>query len=193
MKLRDTGLSAGEIKAAAKKYMIETYERFDFIAETAYGMYIFDDKENAYLDFYSGIAVNSAGNCNEKVVAAIREQAGQLIHAFNYPYTIPQTLLAEKICRTIGMDRIFFQNSGTEANEAMIKMARKYGVDKYGPDRHRIVTAAKSFHGRTMGSLAATGQPDSACQRGFGEMTPDSSMPASMILNPSVRLWMKTP
>lgn len=175
MKLSDTGFTAEEIKEKAKKYMIETYERFDFVAETAKDMYMYDTDGNAYLDFYAGIAVNSAGNCNEKVVAAIKEQCGQLMQTFNYPYTIPQTLLAEKVCETIGMDKIFYQNSGTEANEAMIKLARKYGVEKYGPHKYNIITAKKSFHGRTFGSMSATGQPDNACQLGFGDMTPGFS------------------
>jgi acetylornithine/N-succinyldiaminopimelate aminotransferase len=172
MRLKDTGLSATELKAKVNKYMIETYERFDFIAETAKDMYLYDENGTPYLDFYAGIAVNSAGSCNEKVVAAIREQAGDIIHTFNYPYTIPQALLAEKICTVIGMDKIFFQNSGAEANEAMIKMARKYGVEKYGPHKYEIITAKMSFHGRTFGSMSATGQPDNACQVGFGSMTP---------------------
>ena len=93
------------------------------------------------------------------------------MHTFNYPYTIPQALLAEKVCTTIGMDKIFFQNSGTEANEAMIKMARKYGVETYGPNRYHIVSASMGFHGRTFGSMSATGQPDNGCQLGFGPMT----------------------
>ena len=172
MRLKDTGLTAAELKEKVSKYMIETYERFDFIAETAKDMYLYDENGTPYLDFYAGIAVNSAGNCNEKVVAAIREQVGDIIHTFNYPYTIPQALLAEKICTTIGMDKIFFQNSGAEANEAMIKMARKYGVEKYGPHKYEIITAKMSFHGRTFGSMSATGQPDNACQLGFGDMTP---------------------
>ena len=124
-----------------------------------------------YLDFYAGIAVNSAGSCNEKVVKAVVDQAQTLIHTFNYPYTIPQALLAEKVCTTIGMDKIFFQNSGTEANEAMIKMARKYGIEKYGPNRYHIVTAKMGFHGRTFGAMSATGQPGNGCQVGFGPMT----------------------
>lgn len=172
MKLVDVGLTKEELKEKVKKYMIETYERFDMIAETAKDMYIFDEQGNAYLDFYSGIAVNSAGNCNEKVVEAIKNQAGDIIHTFNYPYTVPQALLAEKICKTIGMDKIFFQNSGAESNEAMIKMARKYGVEKYGSGKYEIITARMSFHGRTFGSMSATGQPDNACQIGFGDMTP---------------------
>ena len=171
MKLKDTKLTAQDIKDKVAKYMIETYERFDFLAERADGMYLYDEKGTPYLDFYAGIAVNSAGNCNEKVVAAVRDQVGDIMHTFNYPYTIPQALLAEKVCETIGMDKIFYQNSGTEANEAMIKMARKYGVETYGPNRYHIVTAKMGFHGRTFGSMSATGQPGNGCQIGFGPMT----------------------
>lgn len=172
MKLKDTGLTAQDIKDKVNKYMVETYERYDFVAETAKDMYMYSTDGDAYLDFYAGIAVNSAGNCNEKIVAAVQEQCQQLMQTFNYPYTIPQALLAEKICTTIGMDKVFYQNSGAEANEAMIKMARKYGVEKYGPHKYNIVTAKMSFHGRTFGAMSATGQPDNACQIGFGDMTP---------------------
>lgn len=171
MKLSETGLTAQDIKDKVNKYMIETYERFDFLAETAKDQYIYDEKGESYLDFYAGIAVNSAGNCNEKVVEAVISQTKELMHTFNYPYTIPQALLAEKVCTTIGMDKIFFQNSGTEANEAMIKMARKYGIEKYGPEKYHIVTAKMGFHGRTFGAMSATGQPDNGCQIGFGPMT----------------------
>lgn len=171
MKLKDTGLTKDQIKGLVDKYMIETYERMDFLAETAKDQYIYDENGEAYLDFYAGIAVNSAGNCNEKVVAAVKDQVDDIMHTFNYPYTIPQALLAEKICTTIGMDKIFYQNSGTEANEAMIKMARKYGIEKYGPNKYHIVTAKMGFHGRTFGAMSATGQPGNGCQVGFGPMT----------------------
>lgn len=175
MRLRDTGLSAKLLKEKASQYMIETYERFDFVADHAEGVYLYDEQDTPYLDFYAGIAVNSVGNCNQKVVKAVQEQAETLMQVFNYPYSIPQAMLAEKICTTIGMDKIFYQNTGTEANEAMIKMARKYGVEKYGPNKYHIVTAKNSFHGRTFGSMSATGQPDNACQIGFGDMTPGFS------------------
>ncbi len=171
MKLKDTGLTFQDIKDKVSKYMIETYERFDFLAETAKEQYLYDENGTPYLDFYAGIAVNSVGNCNEKVVAAVQEQAGEIMQTFNYPYTIPQALLAEKICTTLGMDKIFFQNSGAEANEAMIKMARKYGIEKYGPNKYHIVTAKMGFHGRTFGAMSATGQPGNGCQIGFGPMT----------------------
>ncbi|MGL5258835.1 MAG: aspartate aminotransferase family protein [Lachnospiraceae bacterium] len=170
MKLKELGITASEIKEKVGKYMIDTYERFDFIAETAKDQYIYDENGVAYLDFYAGIAVNSAGNCNERVVKAVQEQVADVMHTFNYPYTIPQALLAEKVCTTIGMDKIFYQNSGTEANEAMIKMARKYGIEKYGPHKYNIVTAKMSFHGRTFGAMSATGQPETGCQIGFGPM-----------------------
>lgn len=172
MRLSETGLTAEDIKAKVKKYMIETYERYDFLAERAKGMYVYDEKGTPYLDFYAGIAVNSAGSCNDKVVMAVIDQAMDIMQTFNYPYTITQALLAEKVCTTIGMDKIFYQNSGAEANEAMIKMARKYGVETYGPHKYNIVTAKMSFHGRTFGAMSATGQPDNACQIGFGDMTP---------------------
>jgi acetylornithine/N-succinyldiaminopimelate aminotransferase len=175
VRLKEYGKSAQDVKALVHKYMIETYERYDFVCERAKGMYLYDEKGNAYLDFYGGIAVNGAGNCNEKVVAAVRDQVGDVIHTFNYPYTLPQALLAEKICTTLGFDKIYYQNSGTEANEAMIKMARKYGVEKYGPNKYHIITAKGGFHGRTYGSLSATGQPDNACQIGFKPMLPGFS------------------
>jgi acetylornithine/N-succinyldiaminopimelate aminotransferase len=151
--------------------MIETYERFDLLAESAKDQYIYNENGVPYLDFYAGIAVNSAGNCNERVVEAVVEQARTLMQTFNYPYTIPQALLAEKVCQTIGMDKIFYQNSGAEANEAMIKMARKYGIETYGPNRYHIVTAKMGFHGRTFGAMSATGQPGNGCQVGYGPMT----------------------
>ena len=124
MKLKDLGLTKQDIKDKVSKYMIDTYERFDFLAETAEGMYMYDEKGTPYLDFYAGIAVNNAGSRNPKVVAAVKDQVDDIMHTFNYPYTIPQALLAEKVCTTIGMDKIFYQNSGTEANEAMIKIIR---------------------------------------------------------------------
>ena len=172
MKLKDTGLTAEELKDMVKKYMVETYARYDFIAERAEGMYLYDEKGEAYLDFYGGVAVNSPGNRNPKVVAAVKDQVDDIMHTFNYPYTVPQALLSKKICDTIGMDKIFYQNSGTEANECMIKMARKYGIDNYGPDKYEIITAKEGFHGRSFGSMSATGQPDSAIHKGFGPMVP---------------------
>lgn len=170
MKLKDVNLTAEQVKDLCKKYMIETYERFPFVACRAEGMYLYDENDNAYLDFYGGIAVNSAGNCNPKVVAAVQEQVAQIMHTFNYPYTVPQAVLSKLICESIGMDKVLYQNSGAEANEAMIKIARKYGTDNYGPEKFHIITAISGFHGRTYGALSATGQTENALQMGFKPM-----------------------
>jgi acetylornithine/N-succinyldiaminopimelate aminotransferase len=144
----------------------------DFVADSAEGIYMYDENGEPYLDFYAGIAVNCLGNCNPKVVAAIQEQSATIMQTFNYPYTVPQAILSKEICETIGMDKILYQNSGAEANEAMIKMARKWGIENIGPDAWHIITAKQSFHGRTFGAMTATGQPDSAIQKGFGDLTP---------------------
>ena len=159
MRLKDTGLTAAELKAQVKKYMIETYERMDFVADYAEGIYMYDENGEAYLDFYAGIAVNCLGNCNPKVVKAVQEQSALIMQTFNYPYTIPQAVLSKEICETIGMDKVMYQNSGAEANEAMIKIARKWGIENIGPDAWHIITAKKSFHGRTFGALSVTGNP----------------------------------
>ncbi len=175
MRLKDTGLTVADVRAKVSKYMIETYERMDFYADSAKGAYLYDQNGDAYLDFYAGVAVNSVGSCNEDVVKAVQDQTATIMHTFNYPYTLPQAILAEKICTAAGLDKIIYQNSGAEANEAMIKMARKYGVENYGPNKWHIVTAQKSFHGRTFAAMTATGQPDSAIQIGFGALTPGFS------------------
>lgn len=172
MRAEDYGLTKQDIIEMSDKYMLNIGYRFPIVVEETKDTIVKDVNGDEYLDFYAGIAVNSAGNCNEKVVEAIREQAGQAMHTSLYPYSIPQALLAKLICETTGFDRVFFQNSGTEANEAMIKMARKYGVDHYGPNRYHIVTAKKSFHGRTYGAMTATGQPDSGIQKGFHPLLP---------------------
>ena len=103
MKLKELGLTAQDIKDKVSKYMIETYERMDFVADYAEGIYMYDENDQPYLDFYAGIAVNCLGNCNPKVVKAVQEQSALIMQTFNYPYTVPQALLAEKICTTIGM------------------------------------------------------------------------------------------
>lgn len=175
MKVSESGYTKEQLLEIADTYLAEPSRRWNFIEEQGDGMYVYAENGDQYLDFFAGIAVSSAGNANKKVAKAIAQQAGQVIHASNYAYTLPMLLLAKKICDTIGMEKIVFQNSGTEANEAMIKMARKYGVDHYGPERYHIVTAKNSFHGRTYGALSATGQPDSACHKGFAPLLPGFS------------------
>ncbi len=167
MKLKDYNLTKEELIEMAETYMNETFKRYDFIADENHDELIYDENGDSYLDFLGGIAVNSVGGCNQRVIDAINDQAKTLIHASNYFYTVPQTLLAKLICETIGMDKVQFQNSGAEANEAMIKLARKYGNEKYGNGRYKIVTALNSFHGRTLATLSATGQPGSAIHKGF--------------------------
>ena len=167
MILSDFGMNKDELVATAEKYMNETFKRYDFIADKCKDEYIYDEDGGEYLDFLGGIAVNSVGGCNEAVISAIKEQCDQMIHASNYFYTVPQTMLAKLICETIGMDKVQFQNSGAEANEVMIKIARKYGNDRYNGKRYKIVTALNSFHGRTLATLSATGQPGSAIHHGF--------------------------
>ena len=175
MDLNSTGKTKDEIKEMYETYFYETFKRFDFVACQGEGSYITDETGRTYLDFMAGIAVNSAGHCNKKVVEAIMEQCGQLLHASNYFYTVPQVMLAERICKAIGMEKIYFQNSGAEANEVMIKLARKYGKDNFGPNRYHIVTAKNSFHGRTLATLAATGQPGSAIQNQYDPFIPGFS------------------
>ena len=172
MNLKDAGKTKDDIKALYNTYFYETFKRFDFIAEKGEGSYIIDETGKRYLDFMAGIAVNSTGHCNKEVTDAIIEQCQTMIHASNYCYTIPQAMLAKLICDSIGMEKIYFQNSGAEANEVMIKLARKYGKDNFGPERYKIVTAFNSFHGRTLGTLAATGQPGTPIQNNYDPMVP---------------------
>ena len=109
MKLKDTGLTVQDIKDKVNKYMIETYERFDFLAETAEGMYIYDENGTPYLDFYAGIAVNNAGNRNPKVVAAVKDQVDDIMHTFNYPYTIPRHYLLKRFVRLLEWIKSFIR------------------------------------------------------------------------------------
>ncbi len=171
MKLEDFNMTKQELMETAEKYLNESLmKRYDIVAETGHDMYLVDADGDEYLDFIGGIAVNATGHCNEAVVKAIKEQADCLIHSSNYFYSIPQTMLAKLVCESIGMDKFQYQNSGAEANEAMIKLARKYGNDNYGPNRNKIITAYSSFHGRTLATVMATGQPETAIQKGFGSL-----------------------
>lgn len=172
MKLQDVNKTKDDIKDMYNTYFYETFKRLDFIAETGEGSYIIAEDGKKYLDFMAGIAVNSTGHCNKRVVEAIKAQCETMIHASNYCYTVPQVMLAELICKNIGMEKIYFQNSGAEANEAMIKLARKYGKDNFGPNRYKIVTASNSFHGRTLATLAATGQPGTPIQNNYDPFIP---------------------
>jgi acetylornithine aminotransferase len=140
------------------KYIMKTYGRYPIVPVRGAGCRLWDADGKEYLDFLAGVAVNNLGHCHPRVVKAIQEQAATLIHCSNY-YQIPQQIeLAELLCNHSFADKAFFCNSGAEANEAAIKLARKYSRDTYGPERFEIITAAESFHGRTMATVSATGQ-----------------------------------
>jgi acetylornithine/N-succinyldiaminopimelate aminotransferase len=140
------------------KYIMRTYGRYPIVPVRGEGCRLWDADGKEYLDFLGGVAVNNLGHCHPKVVAALQKQAAELIHCSNY-YQIPQQIeLAELLCNHSFADKAFFCNSGAEANEAAIKLARKFSRDTYGPERYEIITAADSFHGRTMATVSATGQ-----------------------------------
>ncbi|OUO42833.1 aspartate aminotransferase family protein [Flavonifractor sp. An306] len=137
---------------------MQTYGRFDVDIDHGKGATLYDLAGKEYIDFSSGIGVNSIGYGNEKWVAAITAQAQKLGHISNLFYSQPYAQLAQTLCRRTGMAAAFFGNSGAEANEGIIKMARKYSFDKYGKGRGTIITLKNSFHGRTITTLTATGQ-----------------------------------
>ena len=140
------------------KYIMKTYGRYPIGPVRGAGCRLWDADGKEYLDFLGGVAVNNLGHCHPNVVAALQKQAAELIHCSNY-YQIPQQIeLAELLCSHSFADKAFFCNSGAEANEAAIKLARKYSRDTFGPERYEIITATDSFHGRTMATVSATGQ-----------------------------------
>ncbi len=142
----------------ADRHVMKTYGRYPIVACRGEGCRLWDIDGKVYLDFLAGVAVNNLGHCHPKVVAALREQAGRLLHCSNF-YHIPQQIeLAEWLCEHSFADRVFFCNSGAEANEAAMKLARKHSRDKYGEDRFDVITALASFHGRTIATISATGQ-----------------------------------
>lgn len=140
------------------KYIMHTYGRYDVALKSGKGAVAYDEDGKKYIDVSSGIGVNSLGYCNDGWVNAVSKQAGTLQHMSNYFYCKQASDLAEKLCTLTDMSKVCFGNSGAEANECAIKIARKYSFDKYGNDRNRIVTLNNSFHGRTVTTLSATGQ-----------------------------------
>lgn len=147
-----------ELKALDQRYVMHTYNRFPVDIDHGHGATLYDLAGKEYIDFTSGIGVNSVGYGNEKWVKAITDQAQKLGHISNLFYTQPGAQLAEQLCLRTGMEAAFFANSGAEANEGMIKLARKYSFDKYGQGRSTVITLKNSFHGRTITTLSATGQ-----------------------------------
>jgi len=147
-----------EIKALDEQYVMHSYARFPVALDHGQGSTVWDVNGKEYIDFTSGIAVSSLGYNHPKWVQAVTEQATKLAHISNLFYTEPCVKVAQKLCTRTGMSNVFFSNSGAEANEGMIKLARKYSFDKYGKGRGTIITLNKSFHGRTITTLVATGQ-----------------------------------
>lgn len=135
-----------------------SYGRYDLVLDSGSGREAVDENGKQYIDFGSGIGTNSLGYCNENWVKAICDQAHKIQHTSNYYYTKVQADFAKALCETAGYTDMFFGNSGAEANECAIKIARKYSFDKYGKGRSNIITLVNSFHGRTLCTLSATGQ-----------------------------------
>ena len=154
----------------ADRYLMHTYSRQPVILRKGRGMKVWGTDGKEYLDFVGGIAVNVLGHCHPKVVIAIQKQAQRLLHVSNLYHIEPQIKLAKLLCAHSFADKAFFCNSGAEANEAAIKLARKYAKEHYGQDKFEVITALNSFHGRTLATVTATGQEK--FQKGFEPLMP---------------------
>ncbi|HUI84769.1 MAG TPA: aspartate aminotransferase family protein [Candidatus Binatia bacterium] len=148
-----------EIAGREQKYLLNTYARYPLAIARGKGVYVYDVEGRRYLDFLTGLGVNALGHSHPRIVKVIRDQAAKIIHVSNLYYNEYQGLLAEKLCTASGMDRAFFSNSGTEAIEGALKLVRAAGHAAGGPEKCVIIALDNSFHGRTMGALALTGQP----------------------------------
>lgn len=146
------------VKENDSKYIANTYARFPVVITGGNGSVLFDENGKEYIDLATGIAVNTFGAADSEWVSAVTEQLGKIQHTSNLYYTAPQTELAKVLCERTGFKKVFFSNSGAEANECAIKAARKYAAKKKGKDYYEIITLKNSFHGRTVTTLAATGQ-----------------------------------
>jgi acetylornithine/N-succinyldiaminopimelate aminotransferase len=155
-----------ELLKQASTFLYPNYRQAPFVLTRGKGCEVFDTENRRYLDMTAGVAVSVLGHAHPKFVAAIAEQVARLVHVSNYFYNEPNVLLATELCKRTGFDRVLFCNSGTEANEAMLKLARHHFFLKGETEKMRIVAFERSFHGRTMGSLAMTGEPK--YREGFG-------------------------
>ncbi len=151
-------LTYEEIVALEEKYLLNTYARYPLAITRGKGVYVYDINGRRYLDFLTGLGVNALGHAHPRIVKAIRDQAAKVIHVSNLYYNEYQGLLAEKLCTKSGLDRAFFSNSGTEAIEGALKLVRAAGHATGGPEKCILIALENSFHGRTMGALALTGQ-----------------------------------
>ena len=152
----------------AEQYFVHTYNRFKVVIDKAEGAYIYDVNGKKYLDFASGIGVCSLGYGNEVYKKALKNQIDKITHTSNLFYNIPSIEAAEKIVKAAGLEKVFFTNSGAEAIEGALKMAKRYAYDRDGHANHEVIAMNHSFHGRTMGSLALTGNEH--YQKPFGPM-----------------------
>jgi acetylornithine/N-succinyldiaminopimelate aminotransferase len=168
-------------------HVMTSYARLPIVFERGEGVWLWDDKGNNYLDAVAGVAVNGLGHCHPKLVAAIREQAGKLIHTSNLYNVALQEKLAARLCELSGLDNAFFCNSGAEANETAIKLARKYGNER-GVTNPSIVVMEKSFHG-TLAALSASGSRKA--QAGFEPLVQGSCACRTTISKRS-RRWRAT-
>ena len=151
-------MNLDELKALDEQYVMHSYSRYPVALDHGKGATLWDTEGKEYIDFTAGIGVCSLGYADEGWQAAVAGQAAKLGHISNLFYTEPYARVAQKLCTRTGMANVMFANSGAEANEAMIKLARKYSFDKYGKGRGTVITLHNSFHGRTITTLAATGQ-----------------------------------
>jgi len=149
-----------EIKSTAEKYLMPTYAHFDTALKSGNGATIIDAEGKELIDFSAGIGVVSIGFGDGSWADAVANQAKALAHSSNLYYNEPTAILAKNLCERASFDKVFFCNSGAEANECAIKLARKYSFDKYGENRFNIISLKNSFHGRTMATVTATGQDD---------------------------------
>lgn len=147
-----------DIFSLDSEYIAHTYSRFPVAITHGEGSLLYDENGKEYIDLGTGIAVNTFGAADKEWIGAVTEQLSKVAHTSNLYYTEPQVKLAELLCKRTGMKRVFFANSGAEANECAIKCARKYAADKKGKEYYNIITLKNSFHGRTITTLAATGQ-----------------------------------
>jgi predicted acetylornithine/succinylornithine family transaminase len=150
--------SLQEIQALEQKYLLQTYSRYPLVIARGKGVFVYDGEGNRYLDLVGGLGVNALGHAHPRIVKAIRDQAAKAIHISNLYYNEYQGRLAERLCTLSGMDRAFFSNSGTEAMEGALKLARAAGHKSAGDAKCKVVALAGSFHGRTFGALSMTGQ-----------------------------------
>lgn len=165
-------MMTNEIFDEAGRYIMNTYKRLPLFIVKGRGNRVYDGEGREYLDFVSGLAVNNLGHCNPRVTVAFQKQAQRLVHTSNLFFTEPQVKLARLLVENSFADKVFFCNSGAEANEAAIKLVRKYSHEK-GNGRFEIITALNSFHGRTMATLTATGQD--RFHKGFDPLVPGFS------------------